>query len=49
MTLAYLLRLHGGKNFIGNREQLICNTFSYLKPVERSENGRDTIRVNQRF
>ena len=37
-------RLCDSKNFVGERQKLLLNTFSYIKPVERSENGSDNCR-----
>jgi len=33
-------RLSGSKNFVRNK--FVLNSFSYLKPVKRSDNGSDT-------
>ena len=38
-------RLAGCKNFVGKRKKFIFNAFVDLKPVERSENRSDYVRI----
>ena len=40
-----IARLNGSNNFVGEREKFVFNTFVDLKPMERLENGSDTVKL----